>query len=133
VPFGQARLIQEGDAITIVTWGAMVERSEQAARDAGVSADIIDLRTLSPWDRDAVLGSVEKTRRCLIVHEDTLTAGFGAEIAAVVSKEGFLSLDAPIERIATPDVPLPYNVGLMNAVLPGVPVIRDKIIEMIQF
>jgi 2-oxoisovalerate dehydrogenase E1 component len=133
VPFGNARTIQEGDAITIVTWGAMVERSEQAARDAGVSADIIDLRTLSPWDRDAVLASVEKTRRCLIVHEDTLTAGFGAEIAAFVSKEAFLSLDAPVERIATPDVPLPYNVGLMNAVLPGVPQIRDKVLEMVQF
>jgi 2-oxoisovalerate dehydrogenase E1 component len=133
VPFGKARLIQEGDAITIVTWGAMVERAEQAVRDAAVSADIIDLRTLSPWDPDAVLGSVEKTRRCLIVHEDSMTAGFGAEIAAVVSKEAFLSLDAPVERIATPDVPLPYNVGLMNAVLPGVPLIRDKIIEMIQF
>src|SRR3984893_6453753 len=68
VPFGKARTIQEGDAITIVSWGAMVERSEQAARDAGVSADIIDLRTLSPWDRDAVLASVERTRRCLIVY-----------------------------------------------------------------
>jgi 2-oxoisovalerate dehydrogenase E1 component len=133
VPFGKARTVQDGDAITIVTWGAMVERSEQAARDAGVSADIIDLRTLSPWDRDAVLTSVEKTRRCLIVHEDTLTAGFGAEIAAFVSKDAFLSLDAPVERIATPDVPLPYNVGLMNAVLPGVPLIREKILEMVQF
>jgi 2-oxoisovalerate dehydrogenase E1 component len=133
LPFGVARTIQEGEALTIVTWGAMVERSEQAARETGASIEIIDLRTLSPWDKEAVLASVEKTRRCLIVHEDTLTAGFGAEIAAFVSREAFLSLDAPVERLATPDVPLPYNVGLMNAILPDVSQIAEKIRELIAF
>jgi len=133
LPFGKARTIQEGDALTIVSWGAMVERSEQAAKRAQTSADIIDLRTLSPWDKDAVLASARRTRRCLIVHEDTLTAGFGAEIAAVIAQEAFLSLDAPIRRVATPDVPLPYNVGLMNVVLPSVELIALKITELVQF
>jgi len=98
-----------------------------------VAAEIIDLRTLSPWDREAVLQSVRKTRRCLIVHEDTGTAGFGAEISAVVAREAFFSLDAPIERVTTPDVPIPYNVELMNAVIPGVDVIAAKIRDLVEF
>lgn len=119
LPFGKARLTREGDRLTVVTWGAMVQRCEQAAEVTGLAADILDLRTLMPWDRDAVLHSVRKTRRCLLVHEDTATAGFGAEVAAVVAREAFLSLDAPIERVTTPDVWIPYNVDLMNAVIPS--------------
>jgi 2-oxoisovalerate dehydrogenase E1 component len=80
-----------------------------------------------------VLASVKKTRRCLIVHEDNRTAGFGAEIAAVVAKEAFFNLDAPVERLTTPDVPLPYNIPLMDAVLPGVEKIADKMIEIVEF
>jgi 2-oxoisovalerate dehydrogenase E1 component len=133
LPFGKARIIAEGSQLTIVSWGAMVQRCQQAADKAEASAEIIDLRTLTPWDRESVLASVENTRRCLIVHEDTRTAGFGAEIAAVVAHEAFLWLDAPIERIATPDVPIPYNVDLMRAVLPGVDAIAAKIRELIEF
>src|SRR5262249_12860167 len=99
VPFGVARVVREGDELTIVTWGAMVERCEQAAAASGVHVEVLDLRTLSPWDKSAVLASVGKTRRCLIVHEDNVTAGFGAEIAAVLAKEAFFNLDAPIERL----------------------------------
>src|SRR5690606_4900403 len=84
VPFGKARRIRAGNAITVVTWGAMVPRAEAAAEQAGVDADILDLRTLSPWDKDAVLESVKRTSRCLIVHEDNITAGFGAEISATL-------------------------------------------------
>jgi 2-oxoisovalerate dehydrogenase E1 component len=80
-----------------------------------------------------VLDAVRKTRRCLIVHEDTLTAGFGAEIAAVIAEEAFLSLDAPISRIAIRDVPTPYNLGLMNAVLPSVEDIGAKMQELLEF
>ncbi len=109
----------------------MVERAERAATQAQADAEILDLRTLSPWDREQVLDSVKKTRRCLIVHEDTISAGFGAEIAAVLAREAFFSLDAPIERLATPDVPIPYNVGLMNVVIPGVEIIAAKIRELI--
>ena len=133
VPFGQARLVSAGTELTIVTWGAMVERCEAAAQQSGRSIELLDLRTVAPWDRDAVLASVKKTRRCLIVHEDTLTAGFGAEIGATVAEEAFLSLDAPVSRIAIPDVPTPYNVALMNAVLPQADQIAERIAELVEF
>ena len=133
LPMGKAKITQEGTELTVVTWGAMVQRCELAARQAGASAEIIDLRTLSPWDEEAVFASVRKTRRCLIVHEDTQTAGFGAEISAVVVREAFFSLDAPIERITTAGVPIPYNVDLMNAALPSVDDIADKIRKLIEF
>jgi 2-oxoisovalerate dehydrogenase E1 component len=112
--------LREGTVLTIISWGAMVERCEQAIAATGISADLLDLRTLSPWDRQASLASVRKTRRCLIVHEDTMTAGFGAEIAAVIAKEAFFDLDAPIERLTMPDVPSPHSPVLLDEVLPNV-------------
>jgi 2-oxoisovalerate dehydrogenase E1 component len=120
VPFGVARRIREGAEVTVVTWGAMVERCERAAAASAVDAEVLDLRTLSPWDKDAVLASVRKTHRCLIVHEDNITAGFGAEIAACVAKDAFFSLDAPIERLAMPDIPSPHSPLLLQAAVPGV-------------
>jgi len=120
VPFGMARTLRTGKALTVVSWGAMVERCEQALLATGIDGELIDLRTVSPWDRDCVLASVTRTGRCLIVHEDTLTAGFGAEIAAVLAREAFYSLEAPIERVAMPDVPSPHSPLLLEAVLPGV-------------
>jgi 2-oxoisovalerate dehydrogenase E1 component len=86
-----------------------------------------DLRTLVPWDREAVLASVAKTHRCLIVHEDNLTAGFGAEIAATLARDAFFELDAPVERLAVPDVPSPHNPVLLEAVLPSVAQIVQSI------
>jgi 2-oxoisovalerate dehydrogenase E1 component len=133
LPLGKAKVILPGDKLSVITWGAMVERCEAAARDVGSSIEVLDLRTIAPWDRAAVLASVRKTRRCLIVHEDTLTGGFGAEVAAVVAQEAFLSLDAPISRLAIPDVPTPYNVGLMHGVLPSVEEIADKMRELLEF
>lgn len=133
VPFGVARSVLEGDRLTCVAWGAMVERCEAAAKAGGHSVHLLDLRTISPWDREAVLTSVWRTRRCLVVHEDTLTAGFGAEVAAVVAQEAFLSLDAPVSRMAIPDVPTPYNVNLMNAVLPQADDIAARMAELIEF
>jgi 2-oxoisovalerate dehydrogenase E1 component len=127
VPFGKASILREGTSLTVVSWGAMVERCEQAIIATGLSADLLDLRTLSPWDREATLLSVRKTRRCLIVHEDTMTAGFGAEIAAVIAKEAFFDLDAPIERLAMPDVPSPHSPILLDAVLPSVAAISSAI------
>jgi 2-oxoisovalerate dehydrogenase E1 component len=131
LPFGRAKKTREGDAITIVTWGAMVPRCEAAAE--GVSADIIDLRTLMPWDRDMVLDSVRRTRRCLIVHEDLRTGGFGAEIAAVVADEAFLDLDAPVARVTMPDIPSPHHPSLMEAVLPSPASIRAEIDRLVGF
>jgi 2-oxoisovalerate dehydrogenase E1 component len=128
LPFGKARIVQEGGDLTIVAWGAMVERCEQAAE--GASVEIIDLRTLMPWDREAVLASVKRTRRCLIVHEDLMSAGFGAEIAAVVVQECFFDLDAPVSRLAMPDIPSPHNPALMEWALPSVDGIRAKIEEL---
>jgi 2-oxoisovalerate dehydrogenase E1 component len=98
----------------------MVERCELALERLGLDADLLDLRTLSPWDKQATLASVRKTHRCLIVHEDTLTAGFGAEIAAVLARDAFFDLDAPIERLAMPDIPSPHSPVLLDAVLPSV-------------
>jgi 2-oxoisovalerate dehydrogenase E1 component len=120
LPFGRANRLREGAELTVVCWGAMVERCEQAAAESAVDVELLDLRTLAPWDREAVLASVAKTRRCLIVHEDTVTAGFGAEIAAVLAERAFYDLDAPIERLAMPDVPSPHAPVLLDAVVPGV-------------
>ena len=120
VPFGKAHCVREGSELTVVTWGAMVERCERAADASGVLVEVLDLRTLAPWDREAVLASVRKTRRCLIVHEDNLTAGFGAEVAAVLAREAFFSLDAPIERLTMPDIPSPHAPVLLEAAVPDV-------------
>ncbi len=133
LPLGRARTSREGTDLTVVTWGAMVERCEQASGNAGGSVEILDLRTIIPWDRDAVLESVRRTRRCLIVHEDIQTAGFGAEIAAVVAQEAFLSLDAPVSRLAIPDIPTPYHPDLMDAVVPSVEVIAERMRELLEF
>lgn len=133
VPMGKAKVVRPGAAVTVVSWGAFVERCELAVQQSGVDAELIDLRTIAPWDRETVLASVKKTRRCLIVHEDSLTAGFGAEIAATVAKESFFNLDAPIERMAVPDIPIPYNVPLMESILPSVEGIAEKITELSEF
>lgn len=120
LPFGIAHCLRSGSELTVVSWGAMVERCEQAAAQSGIEVELLDLRTLSPWDREAVLASVAKTRRCLVVHEDNLTAGFGAEIAAVLAERAFFHLDAPIERLAMPDIPSPHSPELLDTVVPSV-------------
>jgi 2-oxoisovalerate dehydrogenase E1 component len=131
IPLGRASHLKEGTDLTLVTWGAMVHRCVPAAEGFAGRIDLLDLRTIAPWDRAAVLGSVRKTGRCLIVHEDTLTAGFGAEIAAVVAKEAFWWLDAPVERIAVEDVPMPYHENLLGAVLPDADRIAGAIERML--
>jgi 2-oxoisovalerate dehydrogenase E1 component beta subunit len=123
VPFGQARIHREGDDLTIVTWGAMVYTADEAANalaEEGVSVEIVDLRTIVPWDKQAVLASVEKTSKVLVLHEDTRTGGFGAEIAATITEEAFESLDAPVRRITAPDSPVPFSPPLEKAFIPQV-------------
>ncbi|HEU4565977.1 MAG TPA: transketolase C-terminal domain-containing protein [Gemmatimonadaceae bacterium] len=127
LPLGRAKLLREGRDITVVTWGALVHRCAEAAERFGDRVELIDLRTIAPWDRDAVLESVRKTGRCLIVHEDTLTAGFGAEIAATLARDAFWFLDAPVDRLAVEDVPMPYHPVLLDAVLPDAQRIAERI------
>ncbi len=133
LPFGQAALLAEGDRLTLVTWGAMTHRAFEAAQGFPGRIDLLDLRTIVPWDAARVLESVRKTGRCLIVHEDALTGGFGAEIAAVIAEQAFTDLDAPPARLAVPDVPIPYNMSLMNAVVPQVSDIAEKIQFMLAY
>jgi 2-oxoisovalerate dehydrogenase E1 component beta subunit len=122
-PIGKARTHQEGDDISVITWGAMVYTAEEAAQqlDAdGVSVEIVDLRTIMPWDKAAVLESARKTSKVLVLHEDTRTGGFGAEIAATIAEEAFEDLDAPVRRIAAPDTPVPFSPPLEKAFIPQV-------------
>ncbi len=121
LPFGLAKTVREGSDISVITWGMMVQRSLEAAREMeekGTSIEVIDLRTLNPLDTEAILKSVRKTGKALIVHEDTLTGGFGAEIAAIIAQEAFDRLDAPVRRVAAKDCPVPYGPTLENAMLP---------------
>lgn len=128
LPFGQAAHLTQGRELTLVTWGGMVPRCLEAVQPYAGRVTLLDLRTILPWDRTAVLDSVRQTGKLLIVHEDALTAGFGAEIAAVVAQEAFTHLDAPVQRLAVPDTPIPYNWKLMEAVIPSV----EKIAAAVQ-
>jgi 2-oxoisovalerate dehydrogenase E1 component len=124
VPFGKGAYARRGDAMTIVTYGAMVEKSKQAAAriagDDGAEIEIIDLRTLAPWDHDIVQESVCKTGKVLVVHEDVITCGFGAEVAAWIASELFTDLDAPVRRVAAQDTHVGYEPTLAAAILPQV-------------
>ncbi len=110
VPFGKAAIVREGDDVTLVAWSAAVESCLMAAErlaDEGISATVVDLRTLVPFDVETVVGAVAKTGRCVVVHEAPLSAGFGAEVAATLASEAFYDLDAPIARVTSWDVPYP--------------------------
>ena len=119
--------------MTVVTWGAMVPRCEKAADALGREIEVIDLRTLSPWDKDAVVASVSRTHRCLVVHEDNITAGFGGEIVSYLTENIFFDLDAPPRRLAMPDVPSPHNPQLMDAVVPNHKRITAAMKDMLEF
>ncbi len=119
---GGARIVREGDNVTIVTWSRMVGEALAAAdqlAERGVSAEVVDLRWLSPVDFEAVLASVSRTSRLVIAHEANLTGGFGAEIAARVVARGFDLLDAPIERVGAPDIRVPASPRLQQALMPN--------------
>ncbi len=133
VEFGKARVHRAGNRATIVTWGEMVHRCTEAADSINADVEIIDLRTIVPWDRDMVLDSVRRTSRCMVVHEDSITCGFGAEVASTVTQELFASLDAPVVRLATPMIPIPYNKGMMNAVIPSVEEIAKQVSLLVSY
>jgi 2-oxoisovalerate dehydrogenase E1 component len=124
VPFGRGRIALAGDQLTIVTWGALVEKSRQAAAELaasdGASIEVIDLRSLLPWDHELVADEVARTGRLLVAHEDVLTSGFGAEVAAWAGEQCFADLDAPVRRLGATDTHVAYEPTLARAILPQV-------------
>lgn len=138
IPFGKARIAKPGSTITVVTYGALVHKALQAAaeveqQDPSQSVEVIDLRSLSPYDWESVKQSVEKTNRVLIAHEDTLSWGYGAEIAARIADELFHCLDAPVGRVAAKDVWVAYNPMLENTILPQVHDLTRELRRLLSF
>ena len=133
VEIGKANLVQSGADLSIITYGMGVHWAlEILSGMTGVSADILDLRTLLPWDRDAVMETVKKTNRVLVLHEDTLTGGIGAEISAWISEYCFQHLDAPVKRVAGLDTPIPFAPTLEENFLPKGR-LKAQIEELIRF
>src|SRR5216683_723279 len=133
IPFGKARTVREGSDLSIVTYGALVQRSLVAAKQAeqqGISVEVIDLRSLSPYDWNAIAESVKKTSRAIVAHEDSLSWGYGAEIAARISSELFEQLDAPVRRVAALDTFVAYAPQLEDAILPQVADVFEAITEL---
>jgi 2-oxoisovalerate dehydrogenase E1 component len=137
LPFGKGKIINNGTDATIVTWGMSCKDSINAAnqilKETGKSIEIIDLRTIIPWDKQLVLDSIKKTNRVLIVHEDTFTMGFGAEIASFISSEAFKYLDAPVMRLAAKDSHIPYNPIYEADVLPDEQKIKLELKKLLEF
>lgn len=134
IPFGKARVVQAGSDLTIITYGALVPRALQAVqkaeREHGISVELIDLRTLSPYDWEAIATSVRKTNRVIVAHEDMLSWGYGAEIAARIAQELFDELDAPVKRIGAKDTFVAYQPQLENEILPQVKDVYNAIMEV---
>ena len=136
IPFGKAKVVREGADLTVVTYGATVQRALIAANHAaeqGVDVEVIDLRTLSPWDRETVFASVRKTNRVIVGYEDSMSWGYGAEIAAAIADECFAWLDAPVKRVASTDTFVGYAPALEDAILPQVDDFKRAYLELMRF
>jgi 2-oxoisovalerate dehydrogenase E1 component len=136
IPFGKAKVVREGKDLTVVTYGATVQRALVAANQAaenGIDVEVIDLRTLSPWDKERVYESVKKTSRVIVAYEDSMSWGYGAEIAARIADDCFAWLDAPVKRIASTDTFVGYAPQLEDAILPQVETFRTAYEEMMQY
>ena len=136
LPLGEAKTVLEGDHVSVIAYGAMVDECLEAARTLakeGVSCEVIDLRTVAPLDKKAILDSVRKTSRVLIVHEATKTCGIGGEIAALISEEVFDFLDAPVTRLTAPDTPVPYSPPLEKAFRPSAAKVVDALRKLMQY
>ena len=135
LPFGKARVVQEGDHVTIITWGAMVQKSIEAVKECNAmgNVEIIDLRTLNPLDRESIRVSLDKTGKAMVVYEDNLTNGFGAEISAIIADEYFELLDGPIKRVAAQNSPVPYNWYLEMQILPQTSDIVAALTELLEY
>ncbi len=131
IPFGKARIVREGSDVTIVAVGLMVSKVMEAAQQLekdGISAEVIDPRTLAPFDKDTVFNSIRKTHRAVVVEESNKTGGIGAEIASMIQEEIYDELDGPVRRVAALDVPIPYNVALEAYTLPD----AEKIVSAVR-
>lgn len=136
IPFGKAKIVKEGTDVTVVTYGATVQRAlvaANAAAENGISVEVIDLRTLSPWDKETVFASVKKTSRVIVAYEDSLSWGYGAEIAAAIADECFAWLDAPVKRVASTDTFVGYAPQLEDAILPQVADFTKAYEEIVRF
>jgi 2-oxoisovalerate dehydrogenase E1 component len=137
IPFGKARTVREGTDVTIVACGALVQRSLNAAKllqeRSGISAEVLDLRTVSPFDMEAIAASVKKTNRVVIAHEDALSWGIGAEFAARIADELFPWLDAPVRRVASLDTWVAYAPSLERAILPEAEDVARAAEEVVKF
>jgi 2-oxoisovalerate dehydrogenase E1 component beta subunit len=135
-PFGQARVHRPGEDAIVVTWGAMVHTANEAADELqkdGHEIEVLDLRTIIPWDKERVLEGVRRTSKVLVLHEDTRTGGFGAEIAATIAEEAFEDLDAPVMRIAAPDAPVPFSPPLEKAFIPQVDDVVKGLRQLVEY
>jgi 2-oxoisovalerate dehydrogenase E1 component len=133
IPFGKAKRVREGTDLSIITYGALVQRSVVAAKQAeqqGISVEIVDLRSMNPYDWNAIVQTVKKTSRVIVAHEDTLSFGYGAEIAARISDELFEYIDAPVRRVAALDTFVAYAPQLEDAILPQAADVLKAIIEL---
>ena len=137
IPFGKARMVREGTDVTIVTYGATVQRAFAAANqmqeEHGIDAEVIDLRSLSPWDKALVYASVKKTSRVIVAYEDSMSWGYGAEIAARIADECFAWLDAPVKRVASTDTFVGYAPQLEDAILPQVETFKKAISDIMSY
>ncbi|HMG96135.1 MAG TPA: alpha-ketoacid dehydrogenase subunit beta, partial [Gemmatimonadaceae bacterium] len=136
IPFGKAKVVREGTDVTVVTYGATLQRAITAANavaDSGISVEVIDLRTLSPWDRETVFESVKKNSRVIVGYEDSLSWGYGAEIAAAIADECFAWLDAPVKRVASADTFVGYAPRLEDSILPQVEDFKKAYEEIVKF
>jgi 2-oxoisovalerate dehydrogenase E1 component len=137
IPFGKARIAQPGTDLTVITYGAVVPRALQAAqkleREHGVSVEVIDLRCLNPFDWDAIATSVSKTNRVIVAHEDMLSWGYGAEIAARIADQLFDKLDAPVRRVAAKDTFVAYQPILEDAILPQMDDLYRAMLQLAEY
>lgn len=128
-PLGEAAVREEGEDVTVISWGAMMHNTLEAVDNLeGVDAEVIDLRTISPFDKETVLESVEKTGRCVVVHEAAKTGGFGGEVIATINDEALMYLEAPVERVTGFDVPVPL-LSMEDYYIPHPPKIEEAIKE----
>jgi 2-oxoisovalerate dehydrogenase E1 component len=136
LPFGKARIVEEGDDVTIVTYGFMVHETKFAVKrlkDEGYSPEVIDIRTIAPLDTETIFNSVKKTGKAIVIHEDSLTAGFGAEIASKISDSCFENLDGPVKRLGAADTPIAFHPNLEREILPNKEKIYDAVKELLNY